>query len=78
MNRAKLYLCCVALRWCRHRRCGDWTTTSTAAADRGQVPSVDEAPSAIPARWCATLVLLTSRRAPVLHCLKQARACSDE
>ncbi|ARC80129.1 DUF2790 domain-containing protein [Pseudomonas aeruginosa] len=80
MNRAKLYLCCVALLLV--------PAIAGAATDDyvygmpldvARVLSVDEAPSDTCQVVRATLVYLDSHgERQVLHYLKQARACSDE
>lgn len=80
MNRAKLYLCCVALLLVP-------AIAGAATADYvygmpldvARVLSVDEAPSDTCQVVRATLVYLDSHgERQVLHYLKQARACSDE
>ncbi|WP_446000185.1 DUF2855 family protein [Pseudomonas aeruginosa] len=80
MNRAKLYLCCVALLLVP-------AIAGAATADYvygmpldvARVLSVDEAPSDTCQVVRATLVYLDSHgERQVLHYLKQARACSNE
>ncbi|HFL2835857.1 TPA: DUF2790 domain-containing protein [Pseudomonas aeruginosa] len=80
MNRAKLYLCCVALLLVP-------AIAGAATADYvygmpldvARVLSVDEAPSDTCQVVRATLVYLDSHgERQMLHYLKQARACSDE